>query len=28
MSVGVALLIFAIWFFVIEGPGPTLAPGG
>jgi hypothetical protein len=27
MSVGVALLIFAIWFFVIEGPGPTLAPG-
>ena len=28
MSVGVALLIFAVWFFVIEGPGPTLAPGG
>jgi hypothetical protein len=28
MSVGVALLVFTIWFFVIEGPGPTLAPGG
>jgi hypothetical protein len=27
MSVGVALVVFAFWFFVIQGPGPTLAPG-
>jgi hypothetical protein len=27
MSVGVALVLFAVWFFVIQGPGPTLAPG-
>jgi hypothetical protein len=26
-SVGVALVLFTIWFFVIEGPGPSLAPG-
>ena len=26
-SVGVALVIFAVWFFVVQGPGPTLAPG-
>ena len=26
-SVGVALLVFTVWFFVIEGPGPSLAPG-
>jgi hypothetical protein len=26
VSVGVALLLFTIWFFVIEGPGPSLAP--
>jgi hypothetical protein len=26
-SVGIALLVFAVWFFVIHGPGPTLAPG-
>jgi hypothetical protein len=26
MSVGVALVLFAIWFFVIQGPGPSLAP--
>jgi hypothetical protein len=26
LSVGVALLLFAIWFFVVQGPGPTLAP--
>jgi hypothetical protein len=26
LSVGVALAVFAIWFFVISGPGPTLAP--
>jgi hypothetical protein len=26
-SVGIALIVFAFWFFVIQGPGPTLAPG-
>jgi hypothetical protein len=26
-SVGIALVVFAVWFFVIQGPGPTLAPG-
>jgi hypothetical protein len=26
MSVGVALVLFTIWFFVIQGPGPSLAP--
>jgi hypothetical protein len=26
LSVGVALVLFAIWFFLIQGPGPTLAP--
>jgi len=26
-SVGIALLVFAIWFLVIQGPGPSLAPG-
>jgi hypothetical protein len=25
-SVGVAMILFAIWFFMIQGPGPTLAP--
>ena len=25
-DVGVALVLFAVWFFVIQGPGPTLAP--
>jgi hypothetical protein len=25
-SVGVALVLFTIWFFVIQGPGPSLAP--
>jgi hypothetical protein len=25
-SVGVALVLFTIWFFLIQGPGPTLAP--
>ena len=25
-SVGVALVCFSVWFFVIEGPGPSLAP--
>jgi len=27
-SVGVALVLFAFWFLIIEGPRPTLAPGG
>jgi hypothetical protein len=27
VSVGVALVLFTIWFFVIQGPGPSLAPG-
>ena len=26
-SVGVALVLFTIWFLLIEGPGPSLAPG-
>ena len=26
-SVGVAALLFTVWFLLIEGPGPTLAPG-
>jgi hypothetical protein len=25
-SVGVALVLFTVWFFVVEGPGPSLAP--
>jgi hypothetical protein len=25
-SVGVTLVVFAVWFFLIQGPGPTLAP--
>ena len=25
-SVGIALVVFVVWFFVIQGPGPTLAP--
>jgi hypothetical protein len=28
VSVGLALLLFAIWFLVVEGPGPSLAPSG
>jgi hypothetical protein len=24
--VGIAVLVFAVWFFVIEGPGPSLSP--
>ena len=27
-SVGVAVVAFTVWFLVIEGPGPTFAPGG
>jgi hypothetical protein len=27
-SVAVALVLFAVWFFVIQGPGPSLAPAG
>jgi hypothetical protein len=26
-SVGIALVVFAVWFLVIQGPGPSLAPG-
>ena len=26
-SVGIALVLFTVWFFVIQGPGPSLAPG-
>jgi hypothetical protein len=26
-SVGVALFAFTVWFLVIQGPGPSLAPG-
>ena len=26
-SVGIALVLFAVWFFVLQGPGPALAPG-
>jgi hypothetical protein len=25
-SVGIALALFAVWFLVIQGPGPSLAP--
>jgi hypothetical protein len=25
-SVGIALVVFAVWFFVVQGPGPSLAP--
>jgi hypothetical protein len=28
ISVGVALVIFTVWFFVVQGPGPSLAPAG
>jgi hypothetical protein len=28
ISVAVALLIFTVWFFVVQGPGPSLAPAG
>lgn len=27
-SVGMALVCFAVWFLVLEGPGPSLAPTG
>jgi hypothetical protein len=26
-SVGVAAVVFTVWFLLIEGPGPTFAPG-
>lgn len=26
LSVGIALAIFTFWFFIIEGPGPSVAP--
>ncbi len=25
-SVGIALILFTVWFFVVQGPGPSLAP--
>jgi hypothetical protein len=28
ISVGVALVIFTVWFLVVQGPGPSLAPAG
>lgn len=27
VSVFVAVIVFAVWFLVLEGPGPSLAPG-
>ena len=27
VSVGVAVVVFTVWFLLIEGPGPSLAPG-
>jgi heme/copper-type cytochrome/quinol oxidase subunit 2 len=26
VSVVIAVVVFAVWFFLIEGPGPSLAP--
>jgi hypothetical protein len=26
--VGIAFVAFAIWFLIIQGPGPSIAPGG
>jgi hypothetical protein len=26
VCVGVALVVFAVWFLIIQGPGPSLAP--
>jgi hypothetical protein len=26
VSVLVAVIVFVVWFFIIEGPGPELAP--
>ena len=26
ISVGIAVVIFSFWFFIIEGPGPSVAP--
>jgi hypothetical protein len=28
MSVALALVAFTVWFLLIQGPGPSLAPGG
>ena len=28
MLIGVALVIFTVWFLVVQGPGPSLAPAG
>ena len=27
VSVGIAVVIFTVWFLIIEGPGPSVAPG-
>jgi hypothetical protein len=27
-TAAIALVVFVIWFFFIEGPGPSLAPSG
>jgi len=28
ISVAIAVVIFAFWFFIIQGPGPSIAPQG
>ena len=28
VSVGIAVVAFGVWFMIIEGPGPSLAPSG
>jgi hypothetical protein len=28
VSVAAVLVVFTVWFFIIEGPGPTFAPSG
>lgn len=28
VTAGVALVIFTFWFLIIQGPGPSIAPGG
>lgn len=28
VSTGIALVIFTVWFLVVQGPGPTVAPSG
>jgi hypothetical protein len=26
LAIGIALVVSAIWFFIVQGPGPSLAP--